>query len=854
MAVDLRVLGSPQLVAGDGRVLHTVLAQPKRLALLAFLAADRRSPTHRRDELLALLWPDLPEEKARNALSQALSFLRRALGDAAIVSIGADVIAIDRAIVTCDAATLVDAASRGQHERVLELFRGDLLDGLRVDAVPALDHWIETERRYLRDRAVSSSRTISTRLERAGNSADAIHWVERTVTLAAHDPGAVRDLMRLHHLAGDREAALRVYDEYAHRMGAELELEPDESVAAFADSLRTTKASAQPVAHAVPLIARPPETSARSTPAARSRPQRFVIAAIITVIAAVALPSAARWASGSAHVRPRIRFALALEDSARIPPEVNGITLALSRDATELAYVGGVGASRLFRRQFEELTARPIAGTENARNPSFSPDGRWLAFTVGTALKRMPVNGGPMVTIADSVQRYSWGDGNVIVFDRMQVHASRSLWRVNADGGLPRLLTQVDSAHGETMRTWPHMLPGGEAALFTIQRGRPATSELAVIRLADRHVVRLGVNGLNPHYTPNGFVVFGRIDGTVFAVPFDVKRLRITGREIPVLEDVTVKNGGSVDLVIAPDGTLAYTRKATARELVVVDRNGQARTVLADRRGYLQPRFSPDAKRIAVVIEDRGTTDVWIADVASGALTRLTNSGIADRPEWSADGRQLYWRETDGSYSHIMTQASDGSGAATMFADSIQTLLPAPSGTFFAAIPARYGPARVGVVSFDPRIPGTKIPLVDARDLPVMARLSPDGKWIAFGVGLAGQRELFVQPIPPIGVRHRIAGVGSSDPVWGADSHGLLYRARGKLIRASLDLTRDAVITRTDTLVDDTFWHSDNSRFADYDVSRDGKRLVGVKVSGEQVRVTVVVRWADELTERFARR
>jgi serine/threonine-protein kinase len=850
MAVELRVLGGPQLVSADGRVLHTVLAQPKRLALLAFLAVDRRSPTHQRDELLALLWPDLPDDKARNALSQALSFLRRAVGDTTIVSIGVDAVGVDRTRVSCDAASLMEASARGDHERVLELFRGDLLHGLHVDGVPALDRWIEAERRVLRDRALASSRALVTRHDRAANHTEALRWAERAASIAPDDSAVVQELMRLHHQAGNRTAALRVYDDHARRLRVELDLTPDAAVVALAARVR---------AHDAPGAVETPATvgeiqARRPVLPRRLRPRMIAVAATSALAAVVAFASAVRWANGSASVRPRVRFALALEDSARIPPEANGVTIAVSRDGSELAYVGGLGPSRLFLRQFENLTARAIPGTENARNPSFSPDGKWLAFKAAMALRRMPVRGGPIQIIADTVQRYSWGDGGTIVFDRQQVHASRSLWQVNEDGSDLRLLSQVDSARGETARTWPHVLPGGEAALFTIQSGGYATSELAAIRLADRHVVRLGVKGLNPRYVPNGFIVYGRPDGTVVAIPFDAKRLVVTGRETPVLADVAVKEGGAVELDVAPNGTLVYARYPTSRRLVVLDRNGLSRTVLADQRGYRQPRFSPDAKRIAVVIQDRGSSDVWIGDVASGALTRLTSSGLADRPEWSRDGRMLYWRETDGVRTRILSQSADGSGSPTLFADSVQTLLTSPSGRFFAAIPARYGPARVGIVLFDPLAPTAKTPLVDSRDGPVMARVSPDGKWIAFGVGLAAERELVVQPIPPTGARHRIAGVGASDPVWGANSNELFYRSGGKLIRASLDWTRDEIVTRRDSLLDDTFWHSDNSRFADYDVSRDGKQLVAVKLSGEQVRLTVVFGWADELKERFDRR
>src|SRR5439155_23395412 len=160
-------------------------------------------------------------------------------------------------------------------------------------------------------------------------------------------------------------------------------------------------------------------------------------------------------------------------------------------------------------------------------------------------------------------------------------------------------------------------LPGGRAVLHTIGTGGPETSELAVTTTGDGHTKPLGVQGINPMYAANGYVVFGRLDGTAAAAPFDFRALQITGPAVTVLDNVHVKPGGAMQIALSRTGTLVMLRGQFGRQLVTVDRKGASRPFRSDMQLYTEPRFSPDGKRVVMRIgaTSGGGNDIWIHDI-----------------------------------------------------------------------------------------------------------------------------------------------------------------------------------------------------------------------------------------------
>src|SRR4051812_36447406 len=180
--IRLRVFGALDLRGSDGRRLRSVLAQPKRSALLVYLALT--AVAHRRDKLLALFWPEQDAEHGRNALSQAVHFLRRAVGDGALSSTG-DELALERSAFWCDAIAFEEALDGGQLVDAAELYRGDLLDGFYLANAPELEQWIEAERGRLAGRFAVALESLAVACEERGDAQGAVtHWRR----LATRDP------------------------------------------------------------------------------------------------------------------------------------------------------------------------------------------------------------------------------------------------------------------------------------------------------------------------------------------------------------------------------------------------------------------------------------------------------------------------------------------------------------------------------------------------------------------------------------------------------------------------------------------------------------------------------------------
>jgi serine/threonine protein kinase/DNA-binding SARP family transcriptional activator len=267
--IRLSTLGAVDLRAPDERALDGVLAQPKRVALLVYLAAARPAGFHRRDRLIALFWPELDDARARDALSQALRFLRQALGAKAILTRGVDEVGIDHGVVWCDAVAFRTALEEGRPVDALGLYRGDFLDGVFVEEAGGFEDWIESERAALRELAARGARQLAEQHDSHGAHTIAVGWGRRAVELAPDDERAFRRLLGLLERAGDRSGALQAYDDFARRLRSEYGADPAAETTALADAIR--RASRMPVPAPSAVAVRPPDVqpAAREAPPAR---------------------------------------------------------------------------------------------------------------------------------------------------------------------------------------------------------------------------------------------------------------------------------------------------------------------------------------------------------------------------------------------------------------------------------------------------------------------------------------------------------------------------------------------------------------------------------------------------------
>lgn len=239
MPLTLRLLGGTDLTGADGQSVAALLAQPKRFALLVYLLQCQPVRLHRRDALVAMFWPELDEERARGALSQALSFLRRGLGEGVVLSRGGEEVGIDLERIACDTRLFEAAADAGEHDRAVALYAGHLLESFHVDDCPEFADWLDGERRRLRDRAARSARLLAVAADRGGDRSVGVVDARRALVLAPYDEAVAGRLMIALELAGRRGQALEEYRHFVARLAADLEMEPSPELRATADAIRT---------------------------------------------------------------------------------------------------------------------------------------------------------------------------------------------------------------------------------------------------------------------------------------------------------------------------------------------------------------------------------------------------------------------------------------------------------------------------------------------------------------------------------------------------------------------------------------------------------------------------------------
>ncbi|HEV2118456.1 MAG TPA: protein kinase [Terriglobales bacterium] len=534
-------------------------------------------------------------------------------------------------------------------------------------------------------------------------------------------------------------------------------------------------------------------------------------------------------------------------------------TVAISPDGKELAYVGGE-RTQVYLRPMDRLEAQAVPGSENATSPFFSPDSEWIGFFANGKLKKASIHGGEPESLCDApINRgATWGPDNTIVF---APNVFGGLMRVSAAGGPPVPFSTPDLAKkGELSHRWPQFLPGGKAVVFVIATAKDvgffSQSEIAVQRVDTHEAKILPIRGTYPRYSSTGHLLFAR-EGHLFAVPFDGKRLQVTGQPMPVLDSVrSSPNSGVTNFMVSDTGVLAYLPEdASAPEgsLVWVDRYDHTKAIPAPARAYGSSQISPDGTRLALSIFSGNNVDVWVFDIPHGTLTRLTFDEHSTAPVWSPDGKQIAFFTTRQSGPGILRKAADGSGAEEFLASGKSMIeIPtswSPDGKFLAywTVGTDTGRDIWLLPMTGERKPR---PFLQTKFNEQQAVFSPDGRWIAYTSDESGSFEVYVQPFPGPGGKWQISGDGGDTPVWAHNGRELFFVSSDKLMSVSVT-THPGFGASTPRMVAHVppalAIRLGNNR---YDVSPDGERFLFVKTNlenGPPAEIDVVLNWSEEL-------
>jgi len=546
------------------------------------------------------------------------------------------------------------------------------------------------------------------------------------------------------------------------------------------------------------------------------------------------------------RARPVARFTLVLPPGAPLAEFSAGPTVAFSPDGSRIIYVSSASTgNQLFSRRLDQLDPVPLAGTQNARNPFFSPDGRWVAYFSGSRLYKLPLAGGPAAVVADVpgvAFGATWGTTDTIVF-----RLERALMKVAAAGGAPQLLLQSDTSRGESYM-FPHYLPDAKALLLQIRT--KGVDRLGVLTLATGKLTRFEQPGSNPRYVSSGHVVVATRSGTLLALPFDPSRLELTGSGVPVADGLVVGPGGGARMGMSRDGAFAYVSGPVAlRELVMVDRAGRARVLPAEPQAYIAPRLSPDGRQIAAEVAelDLVNSDVWVYDMAQHTRTRLTFDQSAHRPIWTPDGRRIVYSRGQFGQGDLYWIPADGSGPAELLLVAPEDQWAGdvtPDGRTLLFRSGGGGPVR-SIYTLSLQGPRKAQPFLANQFDNHSPSLSPDGHWVASVSNESGRLEVYVRPFPGSGGRWQVSLDGGSEPVWAANGRELFYRNGTKMMVAAIALHPTFTVGARRELFEGNYVN--DPVYRSYDVTRDGQAFVMVRSPKPSADFIVVLNWFDQL-------
>jgi serine/threonine-protein kinase len=585
-------------------------------------------------------------------------------------------------------------------------------------------------------------------------------------------------------------------------------------------------------------------------------------------VMAVALVASIFVLRPTADTAPTMRLEVAISDDSLF---INlGASAVLSPDGTRMVYTVDTESERtLFVRSLDQLEGTPLVtgnSTTQPYHPFFSPDGQWVGFVTPTELKKVPITGGTPIRLCkvNRSRGASWGPDDTIVFapDR-----GSGLVSVSAAGGEPVPLTTLDPGKEEVAHYWPQVVPGGTVVFTSLLQGSSNSDEAVIesvsIATGERKVLHRG--GAYARWVPSGHLVYLR-ENTLFAMPFDVRRMEATGSPAPIVQGVTANSAhGGSQYSFSQNGTLAYVSGdigVPEYPVMQMDRRGSVSTLWEEPGTYACPKLSPDGRRLSMTVLRDGNWDVWVYDLERKVATRLTFwDGYDGDQVWSPDGEYLAFSSDRDGRENPYRKRADGSGDAERIAEIDHD--------FWASSWSPDGKWILGEVqaeSFD-----LWAVLADGSGEPVeylsttffdrFPAISPDGRWVAYMSDESGRSEIYVRPFPAAAGKWQVSDGGGSWPAWSKDGSELIFRSEDGLMAAAVTVESGSFRADRPVPVASGGFSKDQigisvsgSIFPDFEPMPDGENFVvlqGGEGQSRQTHVTLVTGWFDVLRRTF---
>ena len=589
------------------------------------------------------------------------------------------------------------------------------------------------------------------------------------------------------------------------------------------------------------------------TPSRRKWLWPALAGALLVILAAGA---GVLWLKPSAPARAT-RFEVTLPEGVQFSQYVS-----VSPDGHKLVFNATGDKAGLWIRDLDTLQWRQLPGTEGSSSPFWSPDSRFLGFSVGNELKKIEVAGGPPQTLCmspTSVGTGAWSKDNVILFGGKP---NGPLRRVSAAGGIPTDVTVIDSKRGETYHLIPTFLPDGKHFVYTIS-GSPEVSGVYVgsldVKPAEQSKERFLTTKLGAPYV-DGNIFFLR-EGTLMAQPFDAGKLQLRGEPVPIAEHVGAELSSGF-FAVSPTGVLAYrtgVSATTGLQHTWFDHEGKATGTFGEPNNDFGVRLSPDGTRAAERDAARQTRgDIWLLDFARGVRTRLTfRQNLGSYPVWSPDGGHIAFSAGD-SIDTIYEKSASGAGEE-------KELLKKPGEIM---LPTNWSHDGRFLLYYAENVPKTGadlwvLPLEgDRKAVPLLATdfdeglgaFSPDGRWVAYVSNESGRNEIYVRPFvasgssgPSLGEgKWQVSKDGGTNPRWRADGKEIIFSFGPAILSVDVNGSGAGFPMGTPKQL---FTAPANNG---WDVTGDGKRFLMIVPPNQGVQaaptpITVVLNWQADL-------